>query len=201
MPRAAVQPRKRSRAASASSQGSGAGSPSSGSHQVGDRRPSEPCEKASPSESRGADASVALWACSAMKGPPWIGNGHRGSILPEARKMRGGTRLPRRGSARSARPRTFASRGSLASKPLRERVGRRGFLAIHDAASKRFRLRVCARAPDGPLRRSSSSAPSLAPNACPTLASHACFAPVPPCCLADSPSSVPHRQACRPHGP
>ena len=90
--------------------------------------------------------------------------------------MRGGTRLPRRGSARSARPRTFASRGSLASKPLRERVGRRGFLAIHDEASKRFRLRVCARAPDGPLRRSSSSAPSLAPNACPTLASHVCFA-------------------------
>ena len=65
--------------------------------------------------------------------------------------MRGGTRLPRRGSARSARPRTFASRGSLASKPLRERVGRRGFLAIHDASSKRFRLSVCARAPDRAL--------------------------------------------------
>ena len=65
--------------------------------------------------------------------------------------MRGGTRLPRRGSARSARPRTFASQGSLAPKPLRERVGRRGFLAIHDAASKRFRLSVCARAPDRAL--------------------------------------------------
>ena len=65
--------------------------------------------------------------------------------------MRGGTRLPGSGSARSARPRTFASQGSLAPKPLRERVGRRGFLAMHDAASKRFRLSVCARAPDRAL--------------------------------------------------
>ena len=86
--------------------------------------------------------------------------------------MRGGTRLPGSGSARSARPRTFASRGSLASKPLRERAGRRDFLAIHDAASKRFCLRVCARAPDGAL----AAIPLVSPVPRPRRLSDVCFA-------------------------
>ena len=101
--------------------------------------------------------------------------------------MRGGTRLPGSGSARSARPRTFASQGSLAPKPLRERVGRRGFLAIHDAASKRFRLSVCARAPD----RALAAIPLVSPVPRSRRLSDVCFAPVPPCCLADSPLPFP----------
>ena len=86
--------------------------------------------------------------------------------------MRGGTRLPGSGSARSARPRTFASQGSLAPKPLRERVGRRGFLAIHDAASKRFRLSVCARAPD----RALAAIPLVSPVPRSRRLSDVCFA-------------------------
>ena len=138
--------------------------------------------------------------------------GHEGASVDRERASgKHSTRGPEDAGrdAASAMRKRSAARGPAPSR--REGAWPRSLSASGpgEGTSLRFTTRppsgsACASAqghPMGPLRPSPSSAPSLAPGACPTFASHVCFAPVPPCCLADSPSSVPRRQARRPHGP